>query len=308
MCASCPLPVDGAHCTHTKQGPHSRAGAHFNSMCAAPLTVACAALTQPSTTPVFSPEHKLANSPIIVANLKKKLEGYATINITNATELLEGFSKGFKLGYTGPRVLKKSNNLISAKENIEEVHSKINAEIIKGRVGGPYVAPPFENMRCSPIGLMPKKAPGEFRLIHHLSWPEGKSVNDHIDPDKASVKYASFDYAIIIVQKAGKNCELAKCDVKSAFRLLPIHHEDYDLVEFAFHQKYYFDKAMQFGCSVSCATWEKFSTFIERVVQTEGAFQYTIWMITCLLGLKGQETARHCWRFSTKPASTWGFQ
>ena len=75
-----------------------------------------------------------------------------------------------------------SKNFISAKENIKEVHSKINAEIIKGRVGGPYVVPPFTNIRCSPIGLVPKKAPGEFRLIHHLSWPEGNSVNDHIDP------------------------------------------------------------------------------------------------------------------------------
>ena len=62
---------------------------------------------------------------------------------------------------------------------------KIGAEIEKGRVGGPFETPPFNNMRCSPIGLVPKKAPGEFRLIHHLSWPEGNSVNCHFDPEKA---------------------------------------------------------------------------------------------------------------------------
>ena len=70
------------------------------------------------------------------------------------------------------------------------------------------------------------------------------------------------------MQQAGHNCELAKCDVKSAFRLLPIHPDDYELVGFTFQNKYYFDKAMPFGCSVSCATWEKFSTFIEWAVQT----------------------------------------
>ena len=100
-----------------------------------------------------------------------------------------------------------SKNLISAKENSSEVHRKINAEIEKGRVGGPYKTPPFPNMRCSPIGLVPKKAQGEFRLIHHLSWPEGNSVNYHIDPEKASVKYSSFDDAIRIVQQAGHNCD-----------------------------------------------------------------------------------------------------
>ena len=105
-------------------------------------------------------------------------------------ELMKGFSEGFRLGYMGPRVLKKSKNLTSVKENMEEVHRKMNGEIETGRVGGPFEAPPFDNLRCSPIGLVPKKVPGEFRLIHHLSWPEGDSVNSHIEPDESSVKYS----------------------------------------------------------------------------------------------------------------------
>jgi hypothetical protein len=85
--------------------------------------------------------------------------------------------------------------LVSIAENIE-VHRKIVGEVEKGRVAGPFENIPFPNLRCSPIGLVPKKNPGEFRLIHHLSWPEGNSVNHHIDPIMASVKYASFDDAI----------------------------------------------------------------------------------------------------------------
>ena len=33
------------------------------------------------------------------------------------------------------------------------------------------------NLRASPIGLVPKKKAGEFRLIHDLSYHEGYSVN-----------------------------------------------------------------------------------------------------------------------------------
>ena len=128
---------------------------------------------------------------------------------------------------------------------------------------------PLKNLRCSPIGLVPKKAPGEFRLIHHLSWPEGQSDNDFIYPSMSSVKYSSFDDAIELVQQAWHECELAKCDIKSAFRLLPIHPDDFELVGFSFNDKYYFDKAMPMGCSVSCSMWVKFSTFIQWLVQKE---------------------------------------
>jgi hypothetical protein len=223
--------------------------------------------TQHTTTTGLSTGSKLANSPIIIPKLNVKLTEYALINGPHANELMKGFSNGFRLGYMGPRVLKKSKNLISVKENMDEVYRKFNGEIEKGRVGGPFEVPPFDNLRCSPIGLVPTKVPGKFRLIHHLSWPEGDSVNDHIDTNKSSVKYSSFDDAIKLVQKAGRDCKLAKCDIKSAFRLLPIHPDDYNLVGFTFQDKYYFDKAMPFGCSVSGATWVKFSTFIEWLVQ-----------------------------------------
>ena len=149
-----------------------------------------------STTLHSNTESKLANSPINIVNLNVELKEYAQVNNAHANELRTGFSNGFRLGYMGPRVQQKSKNLISVAENKAEVYSKINGEIIKGRVEGPFEIPPFTNLRCSPIGLVPKKAPGEFRLIHHLSWPEGNSVNDHIDPNKSSVKYSSFDDAI----------------------------------------------------------------------------------------------------------------
>ena len=32
----------------------------------------------------------------------------------------------------------------------------------------PFDKPPFKNFRISPLNLVPKNAPGEFRLIHHL--------------------------------------------------------------------------------------------------------------------------------------------
>ena len=110
-------------------------------------------------------------------------------------------------------------------------------------------------------------ATGDFRLIHHLSYPTGKSVNDFIDPALCSVEYTNFDKAIEMVQELGEGALLFKIDIKSAFRLLPVHPTDFNLLGFQFDGKYYFDKCLPFGRSISCATFEKFAKFLEFCVR-----------------------------------------
>jgi hypothetical protein len=51
---------------------------------------------------------------------------------------------------------------------------------LKERIAGPFLSPPFQNLVCSPLGLIPKNIPGKFRLIHDLSFPKGNSINSHI--------------------------------------------------------------------------------------------------------------------------------
>ena len=144
---------------------------------------------------------------------------------------------------------------------------KINSEILAGRVAGPFDAPPLPNLRVSPIGLVPKKTPGEYRLIHHLSFPYGFSVNDFIDPKLASVQYTSFDEEVFMLQDLGKNCKLFKLDLHNPFRLLPVNKSMFQLLGFKLKDKFYIDKSLPFGCSISCRTFEQFSAFLEFAVK-----------------------------------------
>ena len=66
------------------------------------------------------------------------------------------------------------------------------------------------------MGIDPKKALGEFRLIHHLSFLEGESVNDAIPGELCSVRYTSFDEAVKMIRSCAVGAELTKADVKSA--------------------------------------------------------------------------------------------
>ena len=115
----------------------------------------------------------------------------------------------------------------------------------------------------SPIGLRPKQQPGKYRLIHHLSYPDGESTNDGINQDYCAMHYTHFDEAINVVTQAGKGALMAKEDIESAFRLLPIHPEDLGLLGMKLGDEYFFDKSLPMGASCSPALFEKFSTFIE---------------------------------------------
>ncbi len=180
---------------------------------------------------------------------------------------MQGFLHGFSLHYEGPRAAFVCGNLKSALQNPQVVQEKLNKEILAGRVAGPFDNPPMENLRISPIGLVPKKSSGDFRLIHHLSYPSGESVNDYIDPQICSVRYTSFDEAVFLIQDLGPNCKLFKMDLKNAFRILPVHPHDYELLGFSFMEKFFVDKALPFGCSISCSSFEKFATFLEFCVR-----------------------------------------
>ena len=177
--------------------------------------------------------------------------------------MFNGFSVGFRIPSGAAPSPNSIQNLKSILEHPEAAKKKVESELGLGRFAGPFAAPPLKDFVCSPIGVVPKKEPGSFRLIHHLSFPHGSSVNDGIDRDLCKVAYASFDFAISLIQKAGVGAFLAKTDVKSAFRLLPIHPDDFHLLGFKFEGQFYYDRCLPMGCSISCSLFEKFSTFLE---------------------------------------------
>ena len=68
----------------------------------------------------------------------------------------------------------------------------------------PLIPPRLKISVLPPLGVIPEKTPGKFRMIHHLSYAKGPSINDSIPPEFSTVKYASVDDAISIIQRQGK--------------------------------------------------------------------------------------------------------
>ena len=93
-------------------------------------------------------------------------------------------------------------------------------------------------VHTSPIGLVPKQHQKDrFRMIVDLSSPSGQSVNDGVNPEWCSLQYASVDQAVSIIQHLGRGTQLAKVDIKDAYRIIPVHPSDYHLLGMSWEGK-----------------------------------------------------------------------
>lgn len=174
--------------------------------------------------------------------------------------MLDGFSKGFSLGFAGAISNTRSDNLKSAKIAAEIVSEKLRKEKELGRVAGPFHEPPFNPFHVSPIGLVEKKEPNSYRLIHHLSFPKGLSINDAIPRELSSIQYESIQNAIQSILACGDSCFLAKADLKSAFRQIPVTPAEYPLLGFSWQGHFWYDRCLPMGAASSCAIFSRVSS------------------------------------------------
>lgn len=197
--------------------------------------------------------------------LESLLSGY---RITETHFLVTGFKFGFKIPFQGSQSSYIADNLPSVRglENILLEH--VANELSCKRIAGPFLDPPLPNFRSSPLGLVPKKSsPGEYRMIHHLSFPDDLSVNDGIAQSHRTVKYQSIYDAIALIQHFGKGSLMAKTDIAHAYKIIPIHPSNYNLLGFRVHNEYYYDKTLPFGLSYSCQLFERFSSALQWILE-----------------------------------------
>ncbi|KAK3101439.1 hypothetical protein FSP39_003614 [Pinctada imbricata] len=206
-------------------------------------------------------------TPISPNKLSLFLHGYPKFELDY---LVNGFKHGFKIGFQRQNFCDMfCNNLKSARQNPSIVTSKIRKEIDMERVMAPFSLKPFPIKHCSSLGLVEKKEPGEYRLIHHLSFPEGLSINDAIPEEELFVQYSSVNDAIDLIKKCGRGAFCAKTDIKSAFRLINLSQSEFKYLGFVWQNQFYFDCCLPFGLSSSCKIFERFSTALQWCAQTK---------------------------------------
>ena len=80
-----------------------------------------------------------------------------------------------------------------------------------------------------------------------LSHPEGASVNEGIRLGLCTLKYTSVEPVASAARRLSQGTLLAKLDIKSAYRLVPVHPSDRLLLGVLWDGAYYIDRALPFG-------------------------------------------------------------
>ena len=223
-------------------------------------------------------------TPVRINRLAPLLSGYSP---SVADHLINGFCFGFPIPLQGHSPSIIAPNLLSAEQHSDVVERYLTKEVLAQRVAGPFTHPPFQTFWVSPIWVVPKKTPGEFRCIQHLSYPYGASVNDGIPVEDSSVTYFRIDDAVGLILRSGVGSFLAKPDIKSAFRIIPIRPADYHLLGIYWQGNYYFERCLPMGLASSCKTFEALSTAVQWIAQTKFEISYMLHLLDDFLIISG---------------------
>ena len=141
-------------------------------------------------------------------------------------------------------------------------------------------------MQCHPIGVVLKKVPRKWRTILHLSYQEGDSINDFIPKADYTLHYVTVDTAISIIKTLGQGAWLSKVDIESAFRIIPLHLSQWNLLGMTWDGKFYFDKRLTMGGSSGPFEFDKLPTAIKWICQYKCLIEYILHLLDDFLTIE----------------------
>ena len=187
--------------------------------------------------------------------------------------IVSGLHSGFRIGCDAPSIPLRSvsDNMPSARLHSSIISSYLDTECKSGWVFGPLPSSVSSLIHHSRFGVIPKKSqPGKWRLIVDLSFPPGNSINDGIRPELASLAYTSVDEAAQLVLSLGRGCQLAKLDIQSVYRLVPVHPDDRWLLGMFWHGEVYIDTVLPFGLHSAPKIFTAVADALEWILQRKG--------------------------------------
>ena len=185
-----------------------------------------------------------------------------------------------------------TGNMSSALEHPEVVRDYLAQECSEGRILGPFPVEDQPGLQVSRFGVIPKGKSGKWRLIIDLSAPEGRSVNDGIEPELCSLSYVNVDEAAVAIRKAGRGAFLAKVDIKQAYRIVPVHPEDRPLLGMVWEGALFVDAALPFGLRSAPKIFTALADALEWLARQEGVESLMHYLDDYLLIAKTEEECR----------------
>lgn len=152
-----------------------------------------------------------------------------------------------------------------------DVRDKVEHTIRDEILNGNYIVTDTKPTIVSALGAIPKPDSDKIRLIHDCSRPEHSNVNSYTD-----TKYFSYTTVDKAVSHIKPNAYLAKIDLKSAYRHVPIHPSNYTATGLAWqfngdeNRTYLYDCKLPFGAAKSPEIFHRLTQAITRMMDRRG--------------------------------------
>ena len=186
--------------------------------------------------------------------------------------LIRGIQEGFRVGFDRRSPLRSSGgNMPSAQKQAAVVEEYLGMECAEGRMVGPLDPNGWPCIHVNSFGVIPKSSPGRWRLITNLLALLHGSVNDGISKELSSLSYISVDWVAEQVVRLGKGTLLAKLDIQSAYRIVPVHPDDHCLLGVKWKGQVFVDCALSFGLRSACKIFTALADAVEWVASQRGA-------------------------------------
>ena len=218
------------------------------------------------------PELQRAHTPLRHSQFERELAHHPDKAFT--LQLRTALQHGVDIGYKGPVGPNDARNLPSALQHPQIIDAELAKECAAGRILGPFHSRPLKNLRCSGIGVVPKK--NKWRMIMHLSAPAGNNMNDFISKDDFSLHYTSIDDAVKILLSLGRGARMAKVDLKSAFRMIPVRKEDWQFLGIRWRGRFYVDTCLPFGLRSAPFLFNQFADVLAWILQNNYGLHWLI--------------------------------
>jgi len=210
------------------------------------------------------------HTPLNVDAWKRRLDTHPDKDY--ARYILSGIEKGFRIGLANSQPLKSATkNMLCAYQHTEIVEEYLYKEVEAGNILGPFPTHLAAQIHINRIGVIPKKhQPGKWRLITDLSYPENKSINDNIPSNLCSLKYVTVTQVASRAVSLGKGALLAKIDIKSAYRLIPIVPQDRVFLGLKWKEAIFVDGMLPFGLCSAPKIFNAVADALEWCISKEG--------------------------------------
>ena len=208
-----------------------------------------------------------------------------------ANDVLSLVREGSPTGYEGPMTSIICDNWPSTQKFSDDICLYIQKHIKNGAIEGPLPVL-GHGYRCSPLGAF-EKQPGKVRVVHDLSWPPGRAVNDYINKEEYSVRYTTVLEA---VQRCSKynSAWLAKTDLSDAYLYCPIRYEESDILGFQWYNSdgkpaFFKSVSLILGLRSAPFHFEKIAHGLEFIAKKNGVCQDSCHYLDDFLMICGNE-------------------